>query len=417
MNLLQSIKFAWRSIIGKKGRSVLTILSIFIGIAAVMTIVSVMEGMKAYTKNMYSAMGSNKITVNAYSWMWDEDGNSMGTDYFPGLYKFCSTIPDLVSGISPQGRCNSTIVYGTKSSANIEYKYDENWNLISAPPQIYYGSDQYAVVNNLELARGRDIAYLDIEKYNQVCVIGSDVVTEFFGQTDPVGKFVQIDGNKFEVIGVYASRSSDGSKGRSNMDNFFLLPYSATRLLGGQTMDTFYVKAKDSSTLKEAISKIGAYMKGAVNPATGGYNVYSESSWQESENEFLTIIGLVLGGIAAISLLVGGIGIMNIMLVTVTERTKEIGIRRAIGATKQSIVVQFLVEAGMLCGIGGIIGIAIGYAGSMIVGRLALQMTIYPPIWVTFATFAFSVALGLLFGSYPAIKASKLQPVEALRAE
>ena len=131
----------------------------------------------------------------------------------------------------------------------------------------------------------------------------------------------------------------------------------------------------------------------------------------------MTLIGLVLGGIAAISLLVGGIGIMNIMLVTVTERTREIGIRRAIGAQKSSIVTQFLVEAGMLCGIGGLVGIAVGTLGSIILGKLMFQMTIYPLPWVTAAALSLSVALGLVFGIYPAAKAAKLQPVEALRAE
>jgi len=415
-DFIQSIKFAWRSIRGKRGRSILTILSIFIGIAAVMTIVSVMEGMKEYTKQMYSAMGSNKITVGVYSYMYDEEGNPMGPDYFKDLQAFCKTIPDLVVGISPQGYCNATAVYETVSSNNIEYKYDDNWNVISAPPSMYYGSEEYAICNNLTIAKGRDLAYLDIENYNQVCVLGSDAVKTFFGHVNPIGKKIQFNGNSFEVVGIYASRTN-GETNNSNIDNFILLPYTARRVLGGEQLNTFYVKAKDSSTLNEAISKIGGYLKGAVNQAYGGYNVYSESSWQQSENEYLTVIGLILGGIAAISLVVGGIGIMNMMLVTVTERTREIGIRRAIGATRSSIVTQFLVEAGMLCGIGGIIGIVVGYIGSMILGRVLLQMTIYPPIWVTLVTLGFSVALGLLFGSYPAVKASKLQPVEALRAE
>jgi len=169
--------------------------------------------------------------------------------------------------------------------------------------------------------------------------------------------------------------------------------------------------------MTETISRIGGFLKGLVDTNSGGYDVYSENQWQEYENEQMTLIGLVLGGIAAISLLVGGIGIMNIMLVTVTERTREIGIRRAIGAQRSSIVAQFLVEAGMLCGIGGIVGIAVGTIGSVILGKMMYQMTIYPPLWVTAAALSLSVALGLVFGSYPAAKAAKLQPVEALRAD
>ena len=417
MNLLQSIKFAWRSIRGKKGRSVLTILSVFIGIASVMTIVSVMEGMKDYTRQMYASMGSNRITVGIYSWVYDGEGNSITTDYYSGLYNYCLSISDLVDGITPNGYCNATVTYGTKSIDSMEYEYDDNWNLISGPPSKYYGSEQYAVCNNLELAKGRDISYVDVKDYHQVCVLGSDAVKNFFGSVDPVGKKMQFNGNSFEVIGVYASRSSDNSAIlNSNMDNFIVVPYTASRLLGGD-VSQYIVKAKDSDSMKEAITSIGSYLKTHINPATGGYDVYSESSWQDSENELLTTIGLILGGIAAISLLVGGIGIMNIMLVSVTERTREIGIRRAIGATKASIVVQFLVEAGMLCGIGGAVGIAIGYVGSILIGRAILDVVIYPPVWVTVVTLLFSISLGLLFGSYPASKAAKLQPVEALRAE
>ena len=149
----------------------------------------------------------------------------------------------------------------------------------------------------------------------------------------------------------------------------------------------------------------------------GDFYVGSDNKWQEQMQQASLMQTLVMGGIAAISLLVGGIGIMNIMLVTVTERTREIGIRRAIGAQRSSIVAQFLIEAAMLCGIGGILGIGLGTAGSVIVGRLMFQMTIYPAAWITVCAFSLSVALGIVFGIYPAAKAAKLQPVEALRAE
>lgn len=420
MNILQTIKFAWRSIRGKKGRSVLTILSIFIGIAAVMTIVSVMEGMKEYTRQMYSAMGSNKIEVSIYSWAYDDQGNPISTkDYYSGLSNFCKSIPDYVLGVTPESNFNATAVYGTVNSDNMEYKYDDNWNYISGPPSMYYGGEQYAVCNNLEIIKGRDISYLDIKNYNQVIVLGADAADAFFGKVDPIGKAMQLNGNNFEVIGVYGKRSTGQASNGMNggMDNFLLVPYPCSRLLGNQSMNRYIVKGKDSSTLKETMSLLSGYIKGVVDRNTGGYDIYSQSTWAESENEYMTMIGLVLGGIAAISLIVGGIGIMNIMLVTVTERTREIGVRRAIGATRSSIVLQFLIEAGMLCGMGGIIGILFGYIGSAVVGKIAYQMLIFPPVWVTLATFAFSVCLGLLFGSYPAVKASKLQPVEALRAE
>ena len=416
MNILQAFKMAWKSIAGKKGRSALTILSIFIGIAAVMTIVSVMEGMKEEMMKQLNAMGSNRLTVYMYSWMYDADGNDISPDYFPDLYDYCQSMKDMVAGVTPNGQANATVVYGTKSSANMETKYDEQWNLISGPPTIYFGSDQYSACSNLTLAKGRDLAYLDMQNYNQVCVIGAEAAKIFFGTVDPVGKEVKINGNKFTVVGVYAPRGEEGENSINQMDNIFVIPYTMTRLLGG-SVDQYTVKVRSSEDMTEVTSRLGGFLKGLIPQGTGGYDVYNEGQWQQYQNETMNTISMVLGGIAAISLLVGGIGIMNIMLVTVTERTREIGIRRAIGAQRASIVTQFLIEAGMLCGMGGVVGIAVGTVGSVVVSRLMYQMTIYPPVWVGLAAFALSVALGVLFGSYPAIKASKLQPVEALRAE
>ena len=416
MNILQAFKMAWKSIAGKKGRSALTILSIFIGIAAVMTIVSVMEGMKEEMMKQLNAMGSNRLTVYMYSWMYDADGNNISHDYFPDLYDYCQSMKETVVGVTPNGRANATVVYGTKNSANMETKYDEQWNLISGPPTIYFGSDQYSACSNLTLAKGRDLAYLDMQSYNQVCVIGAEAAKIFFGTVDPVGKEVKINGNKFTVVGVYAPRGEEGENRINQMDNIFVIPYTMTRLLGG-SVDQYTVKVRSSEDMTEATSRLGGFLKGLIPQGTGGYDVYNEGQWQQYQNETMNTISMVLGGIAAISLLVGGIGIMNIMLVTVTERTREIGIRRAIGAQRASIVTQFLIEAGMLCGMGGVVGIAVGTAGSVVVSRLMYQMTVYPPVWVGLAAFALSVALGVLFGSYPAIKASKLQPVEALRAE
>ena len=416
MNILQAFKMAWKSIAGKKGRSALTILSIFIGIAAVMTIVSVMEGMKEEMMKQLNAMGSNRLTVYMYSWMYDADGNDISPDYFPDLYDYCQSMKETVVGVTPNRQANATVVYGTKNSANMETKYDEQWNLISGPPTIYFGSDQYSACSNLTLAKGRDLAYLDMQNYNQVCVLGAEAAKIFFGTVDPVGKEVKINGNKFTVVGVYAPRGEEGENSINQMDNIFVIPYTMTRLLGG-SVDQYTVKVRSSEDMTEVTSRLGGFLKGLIPQGTGGYDVYNEGQWQQYQNETMNTISMVLGGIAAISLLVGGIGIMNIMLVTVTERTREIGIRRAIGAQRASIVTQFLIEAGMLCGMGGVVGIAVGTAGSVVVSRLMYQMTVYPPVWVGLAAFALSVALGVLFGSYPAIKASKLQPVEALRAE
>ncbi len=418
MNIRQAVKMAWKSIISKKGRSVLTMLGVIIGIAAVMTIVSAMNGYTEKTMEQFAAMGSDRISVSIYAWIYDEEGNDISPDYFPDLYDFCNGIREYVAGVTPEARVyNATVVYGTKNSNNFQYEWTEKGIVGDYPPSVCYVSDQYSACNNLTIAQGRDLAILDVQNYNQVCVMGAQAAKTFFGSADPVGKTVQISGQNFDVVGVYAPRLSGENAQTSNIDNIIVLPYTTRRILGGETSSQFIVKAKNSEAVDEASARISGFLKGLIDLRTGGFNVEKEGQWQESMNEQNRMISLVLGGIAAISLLVGGIGIMNIMLVTVTERTREIGIRRAIGAQQGSIVTQFLIEAAMLCGIGGIIGIGFGTVGSIVVGRLMFGMTIYPAMWITGSAFSLSVALGIVFGIYPAAKAARLQPVEALRAD
>ena len=415
---------AWKSIWGKKGRAVLTMLGIIIGIASVMTIVSVITGYASKMMEQFEAMGTNRIQVSVYNNVWAEDENGnmvpLGKDYFPDVYEYCSGMKDLVVGVTPQAYFSATMVYGTKTTANMDYQWDESgMNLISAPPEFYYGSDQYAACSNLTIAKGRDLSYLDIQNYNQVVVLGSQAAKIFFGSANPVGETVQLNNQNFEVIGVYASRIKEGSTSMSTLDNFVLVPYTAKRVLGGDNGDssTFIVVAKDPTKMDDIVTQLDGFLKGLLNRGTNDYNVRPENQNMDYVTESLNLIGGVLAGVAAISLMVGGIGIMNIMLVTVTERTREIGIRRAIGAQRSSIVTQFLIEAAMLCGIGGIIGIGIGTLGCFILGNLLFQMTIYPSAAVTAGAFGLSVLLGVVFGCYPAVKASNLQPVEALRAE
>ena len=414
MNIQQAIKMAWSSIVGKKGRSFLTMLGIIIGIASVMTIVSVVNGLNQQVKDQIDAMGRNRITVSVYSHFYDENGGG-GLDVFDDIYNYCNSMKEFVLGVTPEARVDAPLIYGTKNTANMEYDWTPEGEVIGEiPPQMYYGSDQYAVCNNLEIATGRDISYVDIVNYNQVCVMGSKAANTFFGTANPVGQIVQVKGLNFEVVGVYKEKDPDNAWSK---DNLVVFPYSSNRLLGGSPISDFLVKATGAEQAVEATSRLTGFLAGLVPQGQGDYHVQSEDQWTNNSNDMTNMMGLVLGGIAAISLLVGGIGIMNIMLVTVTERTREIGIRRAIGAEQSSIVVQFLIEAAMICGIGGIIGIILGTGGSYILGKLLLQMSIYPAPWITASAFGLSVALGMVFGIYPATKAAKLQPVEALRAD
>ena len=417
MKFGQALKMAFRSILGNKGRSFLTMLGIIIGIASVMTIVSTVNGMNQESMKQFEAMGTNKISVSASVYS--------GTDVFDDLYDYCSSLgSDLVLGITPNAILGDiNVVYGSKSSKSMQKNEENMWNdggepdpNTALPPTAYLGSDQYAVCNNFTLSRGRDISNIDIDNYNQVCVMGARAAQNFFNYADPVGQTVQVNGYPFTVVGVYEAKDP-GSLW--SMDNIIVFPYTARRQLNPNlTMSEFVVKASSGEATVEVISRLSGFLAGLTNNGQNGWGyAYSENQWQESQNEYLAMISLVLGGIAAISLLVGGIGIMNIMLVTVTERTREIGIRRAIGAERGAIVTQFLIEAAMLCGMGGILGIGVGTLGTRLAGKLLMQIDIWPSLGITAAAFALSVVLGILFGIYPAAKASRLQPVEALRAQ
>jgi len=426
MKIGQALKMALKSILGNKGRSALTMLGIIIGIASVMTIVSVINGANKKSMEMMAAMGTNKITVDA--------SYNNGQDVFQDLYDFCQQLSDYVDGVTPNSQFNATVVYGTKNSSKMGGDNGMSYmgggmavvtdgsggsgsQNTEMPPTLYFGSDQYSVCNNFQIEKGRDLSLLDVKDYKQVCVLGARAAQTFFNYTDPVGRVMQVNGLPYTVVGVYKEKDPDS---QWSMDNVIIFPYTVCRTLAPDTrMSEFSVKAKSADAAVEATSRIIGFLTGLMgqNMEKGYYSVQSENQWQQSSNDYATMMSLVMGGIAAISLLVGGIGIMNIMLVTVTERTREIGIRRAIGAERSSIVTQFLIEAAMICGIGGIIGILIGTLGSRIAGKLLMQMDIWPSLNITLGAFALSVALGILFGIYPAAKASKLQPVEALRAE
>ncbi len=401
MKIGQAFKMAVKSILAKKGRSFLTMLGIIIGIASVMTIVATLNGSNQKQREYYESQGTNKVEAYGYLYYSNESMYDILRDY-------CQSMGDLVVGITPNSYAwGLTVKYGAKSSDSMEYS-----------PNLYLGSEQYSACNNFTIAKGRDLCYLDIKNYNTVCVLGARAAKNFFDYSDPIGKVLTIGGKPFTVVGVYAEKDPDNAW---SLDNVIVMPYTITRFYPDQGFDTseISIKCKDKQSVKEVIARVQIYINSLTkNGETGWGYAYSNQEWMDSDNEYMTMLSLVLGGIAGISLLVGGIGIMNIMLVTVTERTREIGIRRAIGAQRSSIVVQFLMEAAMLCGFGGLIGIGIGYGLTNLAGRLLLDgMSIVPATSITIGAFAFSVGLGVIFGMYPAIKASGLQPVVALRAE
>ena len=407
MNLMQAFKMAFKSIASKKMRSFLTMLGIIIGVASVVIMVSVVQGMNKRNMEYLEAQGENKIQVYAFQY-YGSSGNVSDL-----LYEYCLGMQDLVIGVTPQIEVwqDITIKYGAKTFSTQNY---DDW---TKRLSIQLGSDQFGVCNNYTLGGGRELSFLDVEKTNKVCVLGGGAKKILFDFVDPVGETIFINSQPFLVVGWY---EPTGLEGMSSMDNVVLLPYTFNRTLNNnQNIEQYVVKARSATDTTLAIARLKAFLGGFItNGENGYYDVSSNNNWADQVQEQSLMQSLVLGAIAGISLLVGGIGIMNIMLVTVTERTREIGIRKAIGAERRSIIVQFLIEAAVICGIGGLIGIGLGCMGSLIAGKFLLQgMILWPSSVITIGAFTFSVALGVVFGLYPAIKASSLQPVEALRAE
>ena len=408
MNLIQSIKLAMKSIAARKGRTFLTMLGIIIGLASVITLVSYAKGQMQKLVAYYESMGTNQIQVSAQKW------GSGGDTVFDSLYSYCKSLDDLVDGVTPSGTTYGTVKYGARSSDSMDYQ-----------PQIYLGSDQWSRCNNFKIGTGRDLVYMDVKAGHQVCVLGSKAAELFFDFANPIGRDITISGVPFEVIGVYAQKDFSGNE--YSLDNVICIPYTANRVLASVSgnyisMDSFVVRATSKEAANQAVTMLEGFLKGLIGDpnspdSRGYYSVYNSNQGVDYANQASKEQEALLGGIAAISLLVGGIGIMNIMLVTVTERTREIGIRKAIGAARKTIIIQFLIEACMICGIGGILGILTSFPATWIYCKMRLGYLVQPDPGIMAGAAAISVLLGIIFGMYPAIKASGLQPVEALRAD
>ena len=415
MKLGQAVKMAAKSIFSNVGRSALTMLGIIIGLAAVIILVSYAQGQNAAMKAYYESMGTNTVQVSANTW-------NSSINVSQALYDYCLGLSDQVVGVTPNGGVWSD----TKISYESKTLTSEDWN---TRINVYMGNDQYGLCNDFKIARGRELSYLDIEKLNQVCVLGSEAAQQIFAFADPLDKTITINGIPFRVVGVYQSKAEGKKVGSSESnqwildeikrkDRMILIPSTMTRYFNqNRPIEDYVVKVKSSDDIANVVTSLNGYLGGLISENNGYFSVNSPETWQNSQNEAAALQQRFLGGIAAISLLVGGIGIMNIMLVTVTERTREIGIRKAIGAERRSIIVQFLIEAAMICGIGGLFGIGVGYVGTLIVGKLSFGIILIPSPGVTVGAAAISVALGIIFGMYPAVKASGLQPVVALRAD
>jgi putative ABC transport system permease protein len=372
-------------------------LGIIIGVTAVIGLVSVMQGYNADITQYYEKMGVNKITVSTSIYQF-YDSEQLTDD----LESFVQTqLTALATGVTPSMETTGTLTY--RASA------------IEDTSSISLGSEQFSVCSNFEIEEGRDLAYMDIENKNHVCVIGSYVAETLFGYNDPVGETLYYNSIPLEVVGIYYEK--DGSA-ESSMDDMIVMPYTLSgEVLGTVTVSGYTVKAADATVMDALYNRLNMFLTTEIDDYTGTFTLKNENTELEASNEEAASIGLVLGAVASIALLVGGIGIMNIMLVTVTERTREIGIRKAIGANRRAIITQFLIESGVLSALGGLIGIVLGFIITIIVGKAMYDMILIPNTFMVLGSFLFSIGIGIGFGLYPAIKASGLQPVVALRAD
>ena len=398
--IYETFREAVKNIWSNKFRTVLTMLGIIIGVMAVIVIVGLGNGMTQSMRDSFSAMGTNTLSIN----IW---GYGSRTVTVEDVYAIGTKNPDLIRSISPQiDFSNNTPKVGTTT-----YRYGTS---------VYGVDEHYAEMKNYTLAQGRGLQYMDIKDNKQVCVIGDYLNRVAFGGNG-LGQTLKIGANKFRIVGVLAAKVSDPDMQQGSDDDCVYLPYTTVMRLSSQSaVNNYTAVMTDENFANEAKTTMEEELQ-KILKTENGYYVYSASEWLEEMNEMINMVIIVLTGIASISLLVGGIGIMNIMLVSVTERTREIGIRKALGAKERVILSQFVVEAATTSALGGVLGIVLGYIVSMAANRIlpmissSIDVTVSPSFNSIVVAFGISVGIGVLFGYLPAKRAARLNPIEALR--
>ncbi len=388
MGILQSIKMSLRSIKSNKLRSALTMLGMIIGVSSVIILVSIAQGSAENVTSRINQLGTNLLTINTF-----------GTDL--------ALTEDKIRELS---KLNGIKAVSPVVSGRVNVKKDRTTSQVSLTGT----NAAYSAVRDTTVSQGRFITDLDIEYRQKIAVIGADTAATFFAGKNPVGQYIQIEGNSFKVVGVLASKGS--SMGQSG-DSIVIVPLSTgQRLVKSATINQVYLQGKSENEMDYVMNEVEMKMASLYPNKSDYYNVSNQKDLMDTMSSVTSTMTMMLGGIAGISLLVGGIGIMNIMLVSVSERTKEIGIRKAIGAKRRDILLQFLIEAVVLSGVGGMIGILAGVGIGKILSSI-LSLTVSFTSSVMIISFLFSLAVGVVFGVFPANKASKLNPIQALRYE
>lgn len=392
MGFLQAYKMALKSIVNNKVRSFLTMLGVIIGVGAVIAAVAFAQGATKKITDSIQGLGTNLIQISITG------RNSNRNLTYEGLKEFADKNAGSISYIAPQVNGSVTVKVGDKS---------RDTSLNGTSPE-------YEYIKNMHVQSGRYLLSFDMDYMQKVAVIGTAVANDIFGGADPVGKTIKINGQIFKVVGLLEQKA--GGQDQSEDDQVIIPVTVAQRLSRNTIIRSFSVQASSPEVVNNVMEELNIFLTKIYKDSTT-FRVFNQAQMLSTLNDITGTMAVILGGIAAISLLVGGIGIMNIMLVSVTERTREIGIRKAIGAKRRNILVQFLIEAIMVTGTGGLIGVLIGVGIiRFIIGGLNLTTPVYSPFWITLS-FGISLAVGIVFGLFPAYKAARLNPIEALRFE
>ncbi|MGB9976907.1 ABC transporter permease [Thermovenabulum sp.] len=391
MPVIAHFKMAYRSLVRKKLRSFLTMLGVIIGVASVITLVSLAQGSASDITENIKNLGSNLISVNI------SPRGFLNTFTYEEALKL-KNIP-FIQKAAPVVNTRQTVVY-------LNNKYD-NVNIIGT-------NGDYFDIRNLKVRQGRVFTEEEVDLRRNVAVIGSTIAEELFGNVNPVGKEIRIKNKILTVIGVLESK---GSTMGGSEDEVVLLPATTAKMLTSSSrINQVYLQAESPEVVNPAKSILSDYLNKKFKGDEEAYRIFDQTQILETVQKTTNTLSAMLGGIAAISLLVGGIGIMNIMLVSVTERTREIGIRKALGASKTDILLQFLIESVVVSGIGGIIGIFTGVISAYLI-KNALNISVKFPPSIILLSIGFSMLVGIFFGLYPASRAANMNPAEALRYE
>jgi putative ABC transport system permease protein len=403
---LETLRIAWGGITANKLRSGLTILGMTIGVASVIILIAVGNGSSKAVKSQIQSLGTNVLLVQSSGGF--RGGARVSTAPTVSLTKADAEALQN-PGLAPDVKSSSPVVNAT--SVKLVY------NGTSFEPTSFVGTTpSYLTAHSYTIAEGATFTSEDVSKDKRVAVIGQEVVQELFGGASAVGQNIKVNGSSFEVVGVLAKK---GTNGTTNEDNVVMAPITTVQhtLTGPGSINSITVEAKSESSLNAAEAEVTTILEERhkiKNTAEPGFTVLNQGSLLSTSSSSSGVFTTLLGEVAAISLLVGGIGVMNIMLVSVTERTREIGIRKAIGARRSDILTQFLTEAVLVSLIGGITGVLLGVLGSQFkIAGVQPEIATYS-IFLAFGAAALS---GLFFGTYPAARAAALRPIEALRFE